>query len=53
MASSKSGKPSRSAFAAARGNAPQKQFFGKKSPAKKPGVSGDKPKKGGNPFAKR
>lgn len=43
--------PSKAAKAAAKGAAPQKQFFGKKSPAKKPGVTGDKPKKkGGFPF---
>jgi hypothetical protein len=36
----------------AKGSASKKDFFGKKSPAKKPGVSGDKPKKGKNPFAK-
>jgi hypothetical protein len=51
MASSRTGKPSRSASAAAKGNEPQKKFFGKKSPPKKGGMSGDKPKKkGGFPF---
>lgn len=46
-------KPSDGSVRTVKGPQPQKQFFGKKSPAKKPGVSGDKPKKGGNPFARK
>lgn len=37
----------------AKGAERQRTNFGKKSPAKKPGLSGDKPKRGGkNPFGR-
>lgn len=36
----------------ARAAAPQRTFYGKKTPAKKAGVSGDRPKKGKSPFGK-
>jgi hypothetical protein len=45
-------KPSDGSARAAKGSPPQKKLFVKKTPAKRPGVSGDKPKKGKNPFAK-
>lgn len=35
-----------------KGMAPQKTSYGKKSPAKKPGVSGDKPKRSKSPFGR-
>lgn len=45
----KAGKP----FPPQKGGKPQKANpFGKSTPAKKPGVSGDKPKKGKFPFGK-
>lgn len=52
MAKAAKGKPSRGFMAEAKGSARQKQAFGKKSPPKRPGLSGDKPKKGGNPFGR-
>lgn len=36
----------------ARAQVPQKQSYGKKTPAKKPGVTEGRPKRGKSPFGK-